>query len=138
MFILKIFHDVTHQTNFQNYVLSMTKPFVMSTYHSSGLYSKLGKNTIKILNVENNPSLRGENFNILFYGLLIPWFSKKLLLGWIGPSLIYTIFTLLVVLLPFEYIEFRIIAFAVWIIVYLGNRKKITHLKHLILEAFVN
>lgn len=135
MIILKLFPSIDNLNEFKNNLLSETVPLDGSRYRSSGLYSKFTKHTITILDVENNPSLRGENFNIFFYGIIISWFSKKILLGCVGPSLIYTALTLLIVLIPFEYLEFRVVSLVVWFIVYLTSSKRIFRLKELILHA---
>lgn len=135
MFILKSFSSIQHKDKLKNNIISKTYPLVRSIRRSPGLYSKFTKNTITIVDAENDDSLRGGSFNIIFYGIIIHFFKKNFLFGWIGPSLSYTILTLLTVLTPFEYIEFRIVAIIVWFFVYLANNKRILALNNLVLMS---
>lgn len=132
MIIFKIFPNIDAVNDFKNAILSKTDSCDGCRSRASGLYAKISKHTVTIRDVENNASLRGENFNIAFYGIILSWLSKKFLIGWIGPSFIYTALTILIVMLPFEYLEFRYIALIVWVVVYLTSSKRIVRLKGLI------
>ena len=136
MFVFKIFPNVDKLIKFENNIISMTDSFENIPYRSSGLFSRIKNFFVTILDIEKDPSLRGANFNISFNGIIIPWISKKIIFGWIGPSLLYTILTVLIASFPHEYIEFRIIAILVWFIVYLTSIKRIKRLKELITQAF--
>lgn len=135
MFILKFFSSIQHKDKLKDNIISKTYPLVRSIRRSHGLYSKFTKNTITIIDVENDDSLRAGSFNIIFYGIIIHFFKKNFLFGWIGPSLSYTLLTVLIVLTPFEYIEFRIVALIVWFLVYLANNKRILSLNNLVLMS---
>lgn len=137
MIILKLF-SADNFNKFKNNILSNTNALNKSFYNPSGIYSKFNKHSIKILDVERDTSLRGENFNIAFNGVIIHLHSKKLLLGFIGPSLIYTLLTILIILSPLEYLTFRIVALVVWFIIYFTNYKRTLYIKQLLLRAFSN
>ena len=132
MIILKSFSNTTDIVAFKNSMVCRTNPWVNGFHRSDGLYCKITNNTIKILNVENNYSLRGSNINIGFYGIIINLFKKNFLLGYIGPSIIFTVFTLLVLISPWEYLHIRIIAILLWIIVYWKDINIIHYLKEFI------
>ena len=135
MIILKAFpHEVTAD-EFRDNIVSRTSSYTACSHHSSGVYSRLTKRTVTLIDVDSNTSLRGETFNICLYSIIISIFSKKYLLGWSGPSLIYTALTLLIVLCPIEYLEFRFIAFFVWLIVYLSSVRRMSRLKNVLLCA---
>lgn len=131
MIILKSFSSTTDMVAFKDSIICRTNPWINRGHHD-GLYSKTTNNTIIILNVENNYSLRGSNINIGFYGTIITFFKKKILLGYIGPSIIFTIFSLLILIYPWEYLHVRIIALLLWIIVYWKDINKIHYLKEFI------
>ena len=135
MFILKSFSSIQHKDKLKNNIISKTYPLVRSIRRSPGLYSKFTKNTITIIDEKYDDSSRGGSFNIIFYGIIIHFFKKNFLFGWIGPSLSYTLLTLLTVLTPFEYIEFRIVALIVWFFVYLANNKRILSLNNLVIMS---
>lgn len=138
MIVLKLFSDKNNWGKFQkNIQLSCTH---LDSYfqNASGLYVKNTPITIAILDVKKDASLRGDNFNIVFRGILIPFFSKKILLGWIGPSLLYTLLTLLIIFSPLEYIQFRVMALVIWLLVYVTNIHRIMHLRHIIQRALDN
>ncbi len=134
MIILKSFSTTTETTDYKDSIICRTKPWINGFHRPDGLYAKVKNNTITILDVENDYSLRGANPNICFYGIIIPLFKKRILFGYIGPSMIFTIFTLLVLISPFEYLYIKIIALLFWVIVYLGNVKRIHYLRRFILE----
>ena len=135
MIILKKFSNSTDMADFKDSIICRTNPWIDGFHRPDGLYCKIKSNTIKVLSVENNYSLRGSNINICFYGMIIHLFKKDILLGYIGPTIIFTVFTLLVLMCPFEYIHIRIISLLLWVIVYLGNASKINGLREFILKA---
>ena len=129
MIVLKSFSNTTEVVCFKDSIISRTNPWINGSHRTNGLYSKIKNNTITILNVENDFSLRGANLNIYFYGIIIRLRKKEILFGYIGPSIIFTVFTLLILICPFEYLHIRIIALLFWVIIYFGNMDKISYLK---------
>lgn len=136
MIIKKSFPDSEGPDNFRRHIRSSTVPLDTYFHNPAGLYSRSTNRRITILDVEPNISLRAEPFPVVFHGIFISFFSKRILLGWIGPSWLYTLLTLLIVAFPLEYISFRLIALAVWVIVYMTNLRRIFDLKRMIETAF--
>lgn len=136
MIIKKSFSDSEGPDSFRRHIRSSTVPLDTYFHDRAGLYSRSTDRRITILDVEPNISLRGEPFPVVFHGIFISFFSKRILLGWIGPSLLYTLLTLLIVAFPLEYISFRLIALAVWVVVYMTNLRRIFDLKRMVEDAF--
>lgn len=135
MFIFEKIPDLSFQNDFCESIASKTRPFMAKRYRTTGLYSKFGKNTVTVVNAEENFSPPGETADIMFYGIFIPWFSKRLLLGWIGTSFTLTAFLFSTMMSPFEYEHIRVIALIFWCIVYFGEKKRIRQLERLVSEA---
>ena len=135
MIILKSFSTATETIDFKCSIISRAKPWINGFHRSDGLYAKVKDYTITVINVENNYSLRGANPNICFYGMIIRLCKKEFLFGYIGPSMFLTIFTLLMLISPYEYFHIRIIALLFWVIVYFGNMNRINDLRKFILSV---
>jgi len=134
MFFLKKFSDTKSVDAFKNSITSRTNPWINGSHRPNGLYSKIKNNIITILNVENDYSLRGSNLNVYFYGVIIHIGRKNFLFGHIGPPILFSAFTLLVLICPFEYLHIRIIAPLFWVIVYLVDINKIKYLREFVMK----
>ena len=129
MIIIKKFADAQEIIGLKNLIAAQTTPWISGFHRPNGTYAKINEKTITLVNVENDFSLRGSNPSIYFYGRVFSLFNKRILIGFIGPSFLLTVFTLLVLLCPFEYVHIRFIVLVFWLIVYFTNMKRIKFLE---------
>ena len=129
MIIIKKFADAQEVIGLKNSIADQTTPWINGFHRPNGTYAKINEKNITLVNVENDFSLRGSNPSIYFYGRVISIFKKHVLIGFIGPSFLLTVFTLLVLMCPFEYVYIRFIALMFWLIVYFTNMKRIKFLE---------
>lgn len=134
MIILKKIPQEVNTNDLKNSILNATKPWMGRYSRSNGVYSKIKDDQITLISVENDFSLRTGSFNVYFYGKIIKLRKKSILIGYAGPSWIYTLLSLLVVISPFEYIYIRFIALIFWIIVYVTDLKKINYLRDIVIN----
>ena len=134
MIILKKISTEVNKNDFKNSILNETKTWIGGYNRSNGVYSKIHDDQITLISVENDFSLRTGSFNAYFYGKIIKFRKKCVLIGYAGPSWIYTLFSLLVLISPFEYIYIRFIALFFWIIVYVTDFKRINYLKDMVIN----
>jgi len=119
MFIFRPISDATTKTKFKGNIASRTRPYRFVYGPASGLYSRTTKNTVSVYCVPDRESLRGEPMATVFYGIIIPWFSKTVLVGWMGPSMLVTAFLFSTALSPVEDMAIRIAALGFWLLVYI-------------------
>ena len=134
MIVLKSFSDTKSVIDFKNSITNRTNPWINGLHRPNGLYSKIKNNSITILDVENDYSLRGLNLNVYFYGIIMHIGRKNYLFGHIGPPILFSVFILLVLICPFEYLHIRIIALLFWTIVYFRDINRINYLREFVMK----
>ncbi len=95
-----------------------------------GLYSKIYKNFIIIKDVSEEESHTNSTF-ISFYGFIL---KNRYLIGVICPDMLCTLFTMSICITPHEYLEFKFLALAFWIFVYLKDLKEVKFIRNKLFE----
>ena len=131
MFIVEQIDNESSVQNLKDNIIANSYDLKFSFYpRKIGLYSKIYKNLIIIKNISEEESHTNSTF-ISFYGFIL---KNKYLIGVICPDFLCTIFVLSICLIPYISIEFKFLALAFWIFVYLKDFKEVKFIRKKLFE----
>lgn len=137
MIVLRKFQNKEESDNLRNTILEHSKYFSLKPFqsHKIGLYARVSKRFINIMDVSEDTSISPESYHMInmhFYGWFFTFMGKCYLIGIFLPGFLLTLFTFLSWFDKSEYIGFKIGLLSMWFLAYILNFKRIGNLYNLL------